>query len=142
MGVSGPDAWGSRVVGRAARRPVSRAQFLRRSAGVVGGLAGLTLLEARPAFAAGWDPRPIPGGFSETFDLVSSDPFIHVLPPVSGFEMSTITDFNGAVAAAEIRGTALGSDGSTNDFDADMRLMQGAYRGEDGRIHERSFAFI
>ena len=56
--------------------------------------------------------------------------------------MSTITDFNGVVAAAEIQGKATGSDGSTNDFDADMRFMQGAYVDEDGRHLNASFAFI
>src|SRR5215510_1502361 len=133
---------GSNVFERAVTAVISRGTFLRRSAGVVGGLAGLQLLGATPAFAAAADPKPIPGGFSETFEFVTSNPFIHVLPPTVGFEMSTITDFNGVVAAAEIQGLARGSDGSTNSFDADMRFMQGVYVGEDGRHRNRSFAFI
>jgi hypothetical protein len=145
MGVPIRPVWpamGERVVERVMTARVSRGQFMRRSAAVIGGLAGFRLLGAAPAFAAADDPKPIPGGFSETFDLVTSNPFIHVLPPATGFEMSTITDFNGVVAAAEIRGKASGSDGSTNDFDVDMRLMQGVYVGEDGRYRNRSFAFI
>ena len=52
------------------------------------------------------DPRPIPGGFDGNFDPVPADPSVHVLPPAVGFEMSTITDFDGVVGAAEIQGTA------------------------------------
>jgi hypothetical protein len=57
-------------------------------------------------------PNPIPGGFDANFQPVPNDPLVHVLPPGIGFEMSTITDFNGGVGASEIRGTAHGSDGS------------------------------
>ena len=46
------------------------------------------------------------------FVPVASDPFIHVLPPFPPFEMSTISDFNGTIGAAEIQGTARGSDGT------------------------------
>jgi len=87
-------------------------------------------------------PRPIPGGFDENFVPVPSDPFIHVLPPGIGFEMSTITDLNGVVGAAEIRGTAHGSDGTSYDFDADMRFMRGTYVGFDGRRHNAAFGFV
>ena len=122
---------------------MSRRQLLRRSAAAVGGLAGLNLLDpltalARPAGEA----RPIPGGFAEDFSLVTHDPFIHVLPPGIGFEMSTITDFNGAVGGAEIRGSARGSDGTTYDFDADMRFMRGVYVGLDGHRREAAFGFV
>jgi hypothetical protein len=86
-------------------------------------------------------PRPIPGGFSDAFVPVPADPFIHVLPPSVGFEMSTITDFNGVVGAAEIRGTAVGG-GVTYDFDVDMRFMKGRYIATDGRLREGAFAFV
>jgi hypothetical protein len=127
---------------RAALAALSRGQFLRRTALVIGGLAGLDLLRATPAFAAGSDPKPIPGGFSAEFVPVPTDPFIHVLPPGLGFEMSTITDFNGFVGAAEIQGKANGSDGTKYDFDADMRFMRGLYEGVDGSLRRASFAFI
>jgi hypothetical protein len=65
-----------------------------------------------------------------------------VLPPAVGFEMSTITDFHGVVGAAEIQGTAKGSDGTTYTFDADMRFMQGLYVGMDGRLRRGSFGFV
>ncbi len=122
---------------------VSRAQVLRRGAAVVGAVAGLGLVDAGAAFGqAGSDPKPIPGGFDQNFTPVPSNPFIHVLPPAIGFEMSTITDFNGVVAAAEIQGTARGSDGTTYTFDTDMRFMRGVYVDTGGRVRDASFGFI
>jgi hypothetical protein len=100
-----------------------------------------------PAFAAAAKPgtgipNPIPGGFDEEFNLVPSDPFIHVLPPAPGLEMATITDFNGTVAAAEIRGAAVGSDDSEYGFDADMRFMQGTFVDTAKRLRRGAFAFV
>jgi hypothetical protein len=121
----------------------SRGQFVRRGAAAVGGAAGLGLLNPAAAFGrSSGAPRPIPGGFDATFTPVPSDPFIHVLPPQLGFEMSTITDFSGVVGAAEIQGAARGSDGSSYDFDTDMRFMQGTYVGLDGRVQNGSFGFV
>ena len=118
---------------RAARPGLSRGDFVRRGAAVAGGIAGLGLLDAAAALGSppSGDPRPIPGGFLidpvTGFTPVPSNPTVHVLPPAVGFEMSTITDFNGVVGAAEIQGAAKGSDGTTYSFDADMRFMQGLY---------------
>lgn len=121
----------------------SRGQFLKAGAGVLGGLAVGGWVDTRPAMAApSFEPRPIPGGFDATFTPVPADPLIHVLPPAVGFEMSTITDFNGVVGAAEIRGSATGSDGSAYSFDADMRFMHGRFIATDGRLRDRAFAFI
>jgi len=134
----------STATGDLAYARMSRRQFVYRSALAVGGLAGLELL--RPAFAfsaSGADPTPIPGGFLvPSFATVPDHPDIHVLPPATGFDVSTITDFNGFVAAADITGSATGSDGSSWGFDADMRLMQGRYVGKDGRAREGRFGFI
>ena len=130
---------------RVTRLGVSRRQFVQRGAVVVGGLAGLDLLGAAPAFAKRKtaDPRPIPGGFTlPDFQLVPNGAAIHVLPPSPPFEMSTITDFEGVIGAAEIQGSATGSDGSSYAFDADMRFMRGEYIGMDGREHEGTFGFI
>jgi len=118
---------------------------MQRGVGILGGVAAVGAWDLAPAEAArpvtDTAPRPIPGGFSETFDLVPADPLIHVLPPSVGFEMSTITDFKGVVGAAEIRGTAVGG-GVTFDFDADMRFMKGHYIAMDGRLREGAFAFV
>jgi hypothetical protein len=116
---------------------------LRRSAIAFGGLTGMGLLDPSVVFGkTAAAPRPIPGGFDQNFNLVPSGAFIHVLPPGIGFEMSTITDFNGVVGGSETRGTARGSDGTTYDFDCDMRFMRGVYVGLDGRLHDGSFGFI
>jgi hypothetical protein len=121
---------------------LSRRQFLRRSAIAVGGLAGVELLQSGVARAAGADPNPIPGGLGASGSPVPSNPLVHVLPPAIGFEMPTITDFSGIVAAAEIQGRARGSDGSEYSFDTDMRFFQGAYVGMDGQPHQGTFGFI
>jgi hypothetical protein len=137
-----PDGFG-RLVDRAVTDKASRAQVLRRGAVAVGALSGVGLLEAGPAFAWwGAQPKPIPGGFDENFVPVPKDPFVHVLPPAVGFEMSTITDFRGVVAATEVQGKARGSDGSTYTFDADMRFMRGHYIGRDGRKRWGTFGFV
>ena len=125
------------VTGRA-----SRAQMLRRGAVAVGAVSGVGLLDAGPALAWwGAQPKPIPGGFDQNFNPVPTDPFIHVLPPAVGFEMSTITDFRG-VLATEVQGKARGSDGSTYTFDADMRFMRGHYIGRNGRKRWGTFGFV
>ena len=124
---------------------LSRRQVLVRGAAVAGGFAGLGLLEPALALARGHGtPNPIPGGLDESFAPVPSDPFIHVLAPGLGpqLEMATITDFNGVIGASEIRGTARGSDGSTWDFDTDMRFMQGTYVDANGQVRKGSFGFI
>jgi hypothetical protein len=106
-------------------------------------IAGVGLLGPGAALAKpSAEPRPIPGGFDENFNIVPADAFFHVLPPGIGFDMSSITDFNGVVGGSEIRGTAHGSDGSTYDFDTDMRFMRGTYVGLDNRVHHGSFGFI
>jgi hypothetical protein len=122
----------------------SRRQLLRRGAVALGGVAGLGLLD--PSLVLGSSktaaPSPIPGGFDLNFNMVASDAFIHVLPPGIGFEMSTITDFNGVVGGSETQGKAVGSDRTSYSFDCDMRFMQGAYVGLDNRVHNGSFGFI
>ena len=132
---------------RATKSGVSRRQFLVRSAGALGGVAALASFEAPLAFAGRRaDPVPIPGGLligsDGGFTPVPSDPTVHVLPPAVGFDMSTITDFNGVVAGAQVRGTATGSDHSSWTFDADMRFMEGLYRGTDGFVRHGSFGFV
>ena len=124
-------------------RPLSRRALLRDGVVAMGGLGGLGLLDPSAALArSGRAPRPIPGGFSKSFKPVPKNPFVHVLVPGIGWEMSTITDLKGVVAGSEIRGKAHGSDGSTWDFDTDMRFMQGRYVGVDGRLRYGTFGFI
>jgi hypothetical protein len=107
-------------------------------------IAGIGLFRTGPAWSRSTSaPKPIPGGLSlSTFSPVSVNPDVHVLPPYPPFEMSTITDFNGTIAATEIQGTASGSDGSSWYFDVDMRFMDGEYVGEDANHHHGTFGFV
>jgi hypothetical protein len=122
-------------------RRVSRLQFLQGGAVAAGAVAGAGFVDVASALGAGdrADPRPIPGGFDENFNLVPHDPLVHVLAPFVGVEMSTITDFNGLIAAGEAQGTA--NHGAFN-FDVDMRVMQGSYVSVDNRLRQGSFGFI
>ena len=123
--------------------PVSRRELFRDGAVAMGGLGGLGLLDPSSALAGGAAaPRPIPGGFSKSQKPVPKNPFIHVLVPGIGWEMSTITDLKGVVAGSQIRGKAHGSDGSVWDFDTDMRFMHGLYAGVDGKLRHGTFGFI
>jgi hypothetical protein len=122
---------------------LSRRQAIGQGAIAMAGLAGAGLLDPRLAWALGGaGPRPIPGGFDSNQMPVPRNPFVHVLVPGIGFEMSTITDFKGIVAGSEIRGTARGSDGSKWDFDTDMRFFSGSYVALDGRLRRGAFGFI
>ena len=140
--------WGGRKVGapEAAkiRTALLRGHQFRRAAAVVGIVVFALAASATSAFARGkpGDPKPIPGGFAADFSVVPSDPLIHVMPPFLPFEMSTIGDFSGAVGAADVQGTAHGSDATDYFFDADMRFMTGTYVDVDGNVRHGSFAFI
>jgi hypothetical protein len=128
------------LVQQGARTRLSRRRLLQSGAVAAGTLAGAGAFNVASAFGAnGADPKPIPGGFDESFNFVPKDPFIHVLPPGVGFEMSMITDFNGVVAAADVQGTA---NNGTYFFDCDMRFMDGLYAGEDGKLRQGSFGFV
>jgi hypothetical protein len=139
---------------RAASHGITRGQFLTRSAGAVGAFAGLSMLAPGAARAAGADPNPIPGGFSSADFGLPSPPFpsfFHIEAPgiitPTTSEPITITDFNGQVGYSVIDGTGTGTNtgtGQTTRYstNTDMRFMQGAYVGTDGRVRHGSFAFI
>jgi hypothetical protein len=122
----------------------SRRQLLGRSAVALGGVTAMGLLDPSSVLASTTAaPRPIPGGLDlATFGFVPTGADVHFLLPGIGFEMATITDFQGVVGGSETRGTAHGSDGSSYTFDCDMRFMEGLYVGLDNRPHIGSFGFI
>jgi hypothetical protein len=132
------------------QRRFSRDRLLRRGAAVAGGAVGLGLLEPTAAaarehhhhHAGDPSPRPIPGGVDENFHPVAADPVFHFSFPAIGFEMATITDFHGTIAAGEVQGAAHGSDGSEFWFDCDMRFMEGKYVAVDGRLRDAAFGFV
>jgi len=67
---------------------------------------------------------------------------VHAYFPAIGNDLATIADFRGVVAATEVQGSAVGSDGSEYWFDADMRFMEGSYVAVDGRLRDAAFAFV
>jgi hypothetical protein len=108
------------------------------------------LLNARFARAAAPDdPLPIPGGTP----VLGGGVHIFGPTPDGSFdpidaEPSTITNFNGVVGLAYINGTvtrttiATGARVDLPFIASDMRLMQGVYRGVDGKPRQGNFALI
>jgi hypothetical protein len=129
-------------------RAVSRRQFVRSSAGAVVAGAALGSGILRPSVAHAFenaDPVPIPGGTP----LLGGG--YHVWAPGGDpidAEPITITDFNGFVGLAYISGMVTRRNRKTNAVDilpfngADMRFMQGVYRGQDGRVRRGAFGLI
>lgn len=129
---------------RVLERAFSRRQVMKTIAGASGAVLGAgVLLPTLTQAADGTDPKPIPTGIqpfgpgTETF---------HLYLPEAGNELSTITDFNGMIAATQVQGTGMGTDASGAKipllFDVDARLMQGQYVGMDGQVHTGAFALI
>jgi hypothetical protein len=123
------------------RRALSRRRFVQTAAGATAMVVGSGLWLPGAVAAGTHDdptPRPIPGGN----DFLQDGHFVHVFAPAYGAENSTITDFNGFIAAAEIQGKGTGNDGKTYTFDADMRFMDGVYVATDGKQYNRTFGFV
>jgi hypothetical protein len=57
-------------------------------------------------------------------------------------EPSSITDFHGKVAIAELSGTGTDEKGNTLYFDNDMRVIQGTFIARNGRRRRGTFGFI
>jgi hypothetical protein len=129
---------------------ISRRQFLGAAAATTGALA--TGLRIPPVLAdndklATVFPLPIPGLFKVSFTNPALDVLIHHFPPVvpnDGLpinEPSQITDFNGVVGVTRVTGSGTGN-GQSLSYQVDNGFMSGLYRGEDGRMHHGTFAFI
>ena len=112
--------------------------------GVVAAAAVGQVARPQVVHAADDDPVPVQGSpalapFSlwapGAFDPVDADPI-------------TITDFNGVAGLAYISGMVHRTNtvtGEVDDFpfnDADMRFMQGVYRGVDGKPRQGTFGFV
>ncbi len=127
-------------------RALSRRAFLGAAAGASALAATASVAWPAVAFAESEHnaaPRPIPGGTDLQFLLGNGHgPPFHFFFPVIGQEVSTITDFKGSLAAAEIQGSGVDNKGTTLTYDADMRFMSGEYVALDGRRHEGTFAFV
>jgi hypothetical protein len=122
------------------RRALSRRGFIAVGAGAVGAVALRPLLWPTAALAGGGsEPRPIPGG--------SVPPPVgpHVWLPQRGNEPSTVFDFDGTVALADIWGSGEAHQHGVSfpaNFNADMRFMTGRYVDLDGVTREGAFGFF
>ena len=129
----------------AGERLLSRGGFLKSAAGATG--LALTSSFFLPAVASAQgapsDPKPIAGGIQPGGP---GTPVLHIFLPEEGAEPSTIGDFNGFVARADITGTGTGTDasGATKqlNFDVDNAFYTGSYVGIDGRVRTGTFGFI
>jgi hypothetical protein len=125
---------------------LSRRRFLQTGAGALaaGAVLGRQLLRPTTAYAAGSDPIPVPGS-----PVLA--PF-HIWAPIFvdsiDAEPATITNFNGVVGIAYLSGNVTRTNRRTGEVvvkpfvDADMRFMQGVYRGVDGKPRQGTFGFV
>jgi len=122
----------------------SRRRFIQISGAVVSGAAIGKMARPEMLLAAGDDPIPIPGSpglapfsvWAPVFvDSVDADP-------------ASITNFNGVAGIAYVSGMVRRTNTVTKQvdvlpfLDADMRFMQGVYRGVDGRPRQGTFGFM
>ena len=124
---------------------MTRRQLMRTAAGGTAAVIGAPLWLPTLAHAApppGSAPKPIPGG--QQFFGPGTEVFHVFLGP--DVENATITDFNGAIAAAHILGTATQIQGGTSTpgllVDGDVRFLQGIYIGVDGQHRQGTFGFF
>ncbi len=122
-----------------ARHTMSRRAFMGTMAGAAGaavgaGLMPSTVLAAKPPAS---DPVPT----TSTFEPVPGIVF-HLSFFGAGLDPSSITDFNGFVGVADVRGTGVDNHGDQLLYDTDMRFMSGVYVGVDGRVHKGTFGFV
>jgi hypothetical protein len=64
-------------------------------------------------------------------------------PPLFGNDPNQVTDFIGLYAGARVQGDGTGRQGNGPSqsffWDADLRFMQGVYRGVNGQLYARTF---
>jgi hypothetical protein len=124
---------------------LSRRTFMVGAAGATAAALGSGFLRPTDALAAGFSTSP-PKPTTNVLAIGGLD--FHLVPLTfeSGVDLSSITDFNGFVGVADVRGTGTGTnpDGSVESllFDTDMRFMSGVYVGLDGAVHKGVFGFV
>lgn len=111
---------------------------------LAGAVIGREFFRPAAAASAGSDPIPVPGS-------PNLAPF-HIWAPLlvdsSDAQPASITDFNGVAGLAYVSGMVTRTNVVTHQvdrlpfLDADMRFMQGVYRGVDGKPRRGTFGFI
>jgi len=123
--------------------PSRRAFIGGAAAAATGASLGSGLLWPSAGSAAAHSSRA-PKPTTATFTLMGLT--FHATGFGPGMDPSSITDFNGLVGVADVRGkgTARNPDGSAETllFDTDMRFMKGVYVGQDGAVHKGTFGFV
>jgi hypothetical protein len=128
------------------RSRFSRRRFMKTGLGVLaaGAAIGRQFVSPQAAYAAGDDPVPVSGSpFLAPFNV-----WAPIFVDSADAEPSTISNFNGVVGIAYISGTVTRTNLQTGQVrvlpfnDADMRFMQGVYRGVDGRPRQGTFGFV
>lgn len=139
-----PGLFSSLALSHHARHGLSRRAFVGGAAAAAGASLGSGLLGPAAGAAAGASTQPAPRPTTATITVGGVT--FHVDSFGAGVDPSSITDFNGFVGVADVRGkgTATNPDGSTETllFDTDMRFMKGVYVGVDGAVHRGTFGFV
>ena len=149
-----PQMWHHRHHSHLNGGALSRRQFIRTTAGAAGLVLGSSLIVPAVAGVCN-DPKPIPGGLQL---LLPDDPTVfHLLLPGSPLvpdnnnpatnDPSVITDFDGDIGLAYVRGTGTHTDKTTGEvsqlpFEVDLRFMTGTFVGMDNRTHQGAFSLI
>lgn len=126
------------------RLAMSRRRFMQGSGALIAAATIAGVARPRVLQAAGNDPIPVPG--SPAFDPFSI--WAPIFVDSIDADPASITDFNGVAGIAYVSGMVRRTDTSTGDvdvlpfLDADMRFMQGVYRGVDGKPRRGTFGFI
>ncbi len=134
---------------------LSRRRFLQGAVGLtaIGAAAGAGLLRPRLALASGpglGDVLPLSGGSAVIEGAFGK--LFHVFGPPGAdspdSDPATVGNFSGQSGLAYINGMVTetsrktGASRSLPFIDADMRFMQGVFRGRDGHVRDGTFAFI
>lgn len=120
-------------------RALSRRGFIAVGAGAAGAVALRPLFPFVALAGGGPEPKPIPGG------SIPPPAGPHVWLPQRGLEPSTIFDFDGTVALADVWGSGEAHQDALSfpaNFNADMRFMTGTYVDLDGVTREGTFGFF
>jgi hypothetical protein len=123
---------------------ISRRQFVQGTGAAVAAAAFAGAMRPATVLAAGNDPVPITGSPGLSPFSVWAPLFVDSIDA----DPASITNFNGIAGLAYVNGTVHRRNTVTEEvdtfpfLDADMRFMQGVYRGVDGRPRQGTFGFV